>query len=242
MRKALFLMASLIMAAGCEKGGNCFRSAGTEKSLLWTDSAHIETLTLENDLYLTWHPQGEGRVEFRGGENLLSLMKAELTDNHLRLWEKNTCRWMGKYDDTLRAEVHSSGIREITMLGRGNLRSADTVKNEFLKIIHYFSAGDVYLKVRTRELFIYQHSGVSNHYISGKTRLIGISAYDRGIYNLKDLTARNAAIDSRGTGEIRLTVTDTLSVFSTGVGDIHIWGNPVVKSSEIKGKGKLILH
>ncbi len=242
MKKNLLPIVALFFLTGCEKGGNCFRSAGNLKGIVWADSLPFETLTVENDLYLTWHPQGEGRVEFWAGENLLSLMKAEISDAHLRLWEQNTCRWIGKYDDTLRASVYSNRIKEITMLGKGYLRSADTVKNDFLKIIHYFSMGDVHLTTQTDELFIFQHSGVANHYISGTTDLIGISAYDRGVYHLKNLKARNAFIDSQGTGDIHLTVTDTLSVYSSGLGDIHIWGNPVIKSSEIKGKGKLILH
>lgn len=242
MKRISLMLGCVLFFFGCEKGGNCFRNAGDSTTITLWDSSQTNKITLRKDVHLNWYPEGNGKLELTGGKNLLELVKTKQDSTHLQLWEQNTCNWLGKYDEKVSANIYSDKIQEITLRGGGDITMKDMLYAPFFIVLMYTSWGKVDLKLNTDEFYIYQHSGVSNCHVEGSTKLAGITAWDRGILDLKNLTCKNAGIESRGTGNIYITVTDTLSVFSTGTADIHVWGNPYVKNAEINGKGKLILY
>ena len=157
--------------------------------------------------------------------------------------------------DRLEIAVKTPGLVEIVSQGAGNLRSRDVLESHTLDLI-VRGAGSVSVQAKTRELSCVMHgtapvdldvetkrlsgtiNGAGRMTASGKTRFLEIRINGAGGFKGFDLESGEAAIDSRGAGQCRVSVSEKLDVSITGVGRVIYRGSPAVTES-ITGIGRL---
>jgi len=241
--KRIRIMAILLLGffvGSCEKGGNCFEKEGAIVEEERPVEQYFKFLYTRNqvDVFIR---AGLPAVKARAGSNLIDLVKTLFTDSaYLVLENKNSCKWLGKFDAIAEAHVQMSELWQLTHTGVGNITILDSVTTPYFKTDLYQSAGVCNYLINNEMFVWYQHSGVTNAFISGKTKFAVIIEDDRGIVDARNLSANHVVAESNGTGDLYVYATDSLSVTITGIGDIYYKGNPVIYKNEVSGTGKLI--
>ncbi|MCM2292821.1 DUF2807 domain-containing protein [Allorhizobium sp. BGMRC 0089] len=74
---------------------------------------------------------------------------------------------------------------------------------------------------------------------SGHVHDVDLDVSGSGTARLKDLTAQTAQVDIRGSGDVYITAKKDADVSISGSGDVKLFGNPVLRRSEIRGSGHI---
>ena len=82
-------------------------------------------------------------------------------------------------------------------------------------------------------------SGVGDIELSGTSNYFYLNNYGVGNINAFDFVSNHVTIESSAVGQIKVNAVETISITSTGVGDIFYKGNPQVNKLNINGTGQV---
>lgn len=74
---------------------------------------------------------------------------------------------------------------------------------------------------------------------TGTADTVGLNISGSGAARLKDLTAKSAQIDIRGSGDAQVTAQADADVSISGSGNVELFGRPILRRSEIRGSGRI---
>ena len=74
---------------------------------------------------------------------------------------------------------------------------------------------------------------------TGTVDTVGLNISGSGAARLKDLTAKSAQIDIRGSGDAQVTAQADADVSISGSGNVELFGRPILRRSEIRGSGRI---
>ena len=214
----------------CGLSEDCFKGNGTPI---------IQTFSFENFTKIKVH-EGIGlvvkegpnyEVKIAAPSSILDNIEVKLAGNMLVVKDRSTCNIARDYGQTVvyvttpfLEEIHSKTEQDI--LSDGVLTFPE-LKLYSVDISDGAGTGDFRLKLDTQLLYI-ESNNVSNFYVSGQTnQLIVFFSWGNGIFNGGSLIADHINVYHRGSNDIALYPTQSVS------GDIFSTGNVVLKNRSI---------
>ena len=214
----------------CGLSEDCFKGNGTPI---------IQTFPFENFTKIKVH-DGIGlvvkegpnyEVKIAAPSSILDNIEVQLDGNMLVVKDRSTCNIARDYGQTVvyvttpfLEEIHSKTEQDI--LSDGVLTFPE-LKLYSVDISDGAGTGDFRLKLDTQLLYI-ESNNVSNFYVSGQTnQLIVFFSWGNGIFNGGSLIADHINVYHRGSNDIALYPTQSVS------GDIFSTGNVVLKNRSI---------
>ncbi len=214
----------------CGLSEDCFKGNGTPI---------IQTFPFENFTKIKVH-DGIGlvvkegpnyEVKIAAPRSILDNIEVKLAGNMLVVKDRSTCNIARDYGQTVvyvttpfLEEIHSKTEQDI--LSDGVLTFPE-LKLYSVDISDGAGTGDFRLKLDTQLLYI-ESNNVSNFYVSGQTnQLIVFFSWGNGIFNGGSLIADHINVYHRGSNDIALYPTQSVS------GDIFSTGNVVLKNRSI---------
>lgn len=214
----------------CGLSEDCFKGNGTPI---------IQTFPFENFTKIKVH-DGIGlvvkegpnyEVKIAAPSSILDNIEVQLDGNMLVVKDRSTCNIARDYGQTVvyvttpfLEEIHSKTEQDI--LSDGVLTFPE-LKLYSVDISDGAGTGDFRLKLDTQLLYI-ESNNVSNFYVSGQTnQLIVFFSWGNGIFNGGSLIADHINVSHRGSNDIALYPTQSVS------GDIFSTGNVVLKNRSI---------
>ncbi len=82
--------------------------------------------------------------------------------------------------------------------------------------------------------------GTGNVTAAGSVDSLDMTLSGAGKVAMKDLTAQVANVSVRGNGYVVATATKSADISIYGSGDVELYGNPEIQSSDIRGSGRVI--
>jgi hypothetical protein len=243
MNKVVFSLLGLltVFVYSCKKenAGDCFKSVGTQTEEM-RQLAPFDHIHVDKDVDVVLVPDTQEFVIVRCGDNLIDLIKTEVTGTELYITNKNKCNWVRNFETPIKAEVHLKSIYSLYFTGSGQITSADTLRSANLKIETYNASGNIDLVVRNGWNELVQHTGNADIKVSGIAPYNTMYTGGNGFLDCRGLKCSESYVLHRGTGNVYTTATNYLGVKITLIGDVYYTGTPLAISDTITGTGRLI--
>ncbi|MBB3392907.1 carbon monoxide dehydrogenase subunit G [Rhizobium sp. BK275] len=81
--------------------------------------------------------------------------------------------------------------------------------------------------------------GSGNSSASGTADAVDLTISGSGSARMQDLTAKSVQVNIYGSGDARMTAQADADVSISGSGNVELFGNPVLRRSEIRGSGRI---
>ncbi len=218
--------------------GDCFKSTG-DIAIEYRTLAAFDTIeTYDNiSVFLTTDTFFEVKIE--AGENLIPLIKTEVKNNKLTIKNDNSCNWVRSFTTPVNVHISMPSPGGIINEGIGKITSLNKVKDRTL-LIKMTSSGDVDLQLDIPHLLGNLSASEGNLYLTGNCNLFEIFYLGTTIINGTDLAIEKAYIETTGTGDFHLNVSDEIGANIGWVGNVYYTGNATVAYANYTSTGRII--
>ncbi len=241
MKKALYisiLLSVFLFACKKENRGDCFKGVGSQaeemRSLL-----PFNRIVIDKDVDVILVPDTAEFVIVRCGENLIDLIKTDVSGTELTITNTNKCNWVRSFNTPIKAEVHLISISSLYFKGSGNVNSTDTLRSANFKLEAYNASGNIDITVRNGWNEVVQHTGNADLKVNGWAPYNTMYSGGNGFLDCRNLKCSTAYVLHRGTGNFYVKADNYLDVEINLIGDVYYWGNPAI-NQVISSTGKLI--
>ena len=221
MKKSLLIMVIALAFLGCEKPGECIKSAGAmvTKEIPVTP---FETIYVYSGIELIIKEGPAYKVEVYSGENLIDDISVVLKDNILTLRDESTCNWVRDYGETT-VFITAPNLVEIHSRTEKDIKSDGVITYPILRFIAMdlsegAGTGDFIFEIDNGQLVI-ENNNVSRFFISGKTQEALFNFYDgNGRIEAQNLEAQVIKLFHRGSNDMYVSPIQRIEgeLFSTG--------------------------
>ena len=205
-------------------------------------SGNIITQEREVSEFSKVHLKGSGKVfltpgekqslEIKTDDNIMPLIETDVSGNKLTISHGNHHLRPTSFEVYITLEnlegVRISGSGDI--IGKGRFVT-DTLDTEIS------GSGDMDLEVETG-LLETKISGSGSIHLSGKAEDYTVSISGSGKINAFDVDAKHVSVKVSGSGDCRVSASETLDAKISGSGDVYYRGRPQI-NAKISGSGSL---
>ncbi|UII23248.1 head GIN domain-containing protein [Fulvivirga ligni] len=246
MRKVLFniltFVAILSLFAQCDNDSapDCLKKAGNTTTVELEVDA-FEKIEITNSLNVFIKQASEQRVELTVGSNLINDIAYSVDEGGVLYLTNNLgCKWVRSYGFP-EVTIYTPDINNIINNGDGTVSSIDTLKLDRLSVSCEDRSGDFDLTIETNYFGVVTNS-LSNFRVDGLTDEFRIFfAAGDGRFEGENLKTRNANVTNRGSNDIIVNVSDTLTGSILSSGNIILRGSrPKLIEIEDRNLGELI--
>ena len=174
----------------------------------------------------------EESVTIEADSNLLSIIKTDLSDSVLKIYNLKTII----RSKELRLVITCPELNSIDFSGATELSCDSGLIFKDL-IINISGAGRIDMNLKSDNLTAIVSGGADLNF-SGKAKSLDVSITGAGNLNAYKFETQNCKIDISGFGRAKVNVTQKLDVNISGAGKVDYFGNPEVKQS-ITGAGRI---
>lgn len=218
--------------------GDCFKSTGDIAFEFRTLAAFDTIETRDNvNVFLTTDTFFEVKVE--AGENLIPLIKTEIKDNKLIVYNDNKCNWVRSFSVPINVHVTMPSPGGIINESTANIKSINAIKDRTL-LIKMNNSGDVDLQLDIPHLLGNLSASQGNLYLKGTCNLFEVFYLGTSIINCTDLAIDKAYIQTTGTGDFHLNVSNEIGANIGWIGNIYYTGSAVVAYANYTSTGRII--
>jgi hypothetical protein len=175
----------------------------------------------------------EEALTIEADDNLLPLIKSEVTNGHLRIGPENVNLRSTK---TIRYQLKLKQIGAIHLSGSLKAETGP-LKTESLDL-HISGSGKIHIASLDTGGLSSHISGSGGIEVAGRAGNQNISISGSGDLQAADLACNEATVAISGSGHAALRVKETLSAQISGSGDVEYSGNPKV-NSHTSGSGRV---
>lgn len=221
---------------------DCFKSHG-ETTLETRTVTNFNTIHVYDkiDVYFTQDTTlTVPLVQVKSGKHLLSNIKTEVSDNILKIENKNKCNFVRGVHNDVTVYISAPYVKYFEQDGVGNIFGTNTVKQDTV-YMNILNSGDIHLKVDVAAVKGHTH-GIGDHYLEGTTKSFAINVEGQGFVNAQDLVTPYIYIYYKSNGEARLRVTAQLDCEIASTGNIYYTGGASVVNAKITGSGQLLKY
>lgn len=235
LRKSLALALIVTAAlAGMQSCNDviCIKGEGPviEREVLLDDFTAIKILG-EMDVRLS--QDSTHSISINGQENILEKLNVYLSGEEL-VFDLDGCI---RNHEPLIAYVSMPELSGITIKGSGDVRTQTLMTGDQVDL-DISGSGDLDLDLEANRVET-RISGSGDINIDGIADSQEINISGSGDIRAFDLETRICDIKVRGSGDVRVWVTDLLNIDISGSGDVYYRGNPTINSN-ISGSGKIV--
>jgi hypothetical protein len=235
-----FALLLLAFFPACKKENRCDCFKGTGPIVTKTrEVSGFDRIVAENNVnvFITQGPDFEVKIE--AGDNLISLIKTEVTDGTLFIKNKNRCNWTRSYKKPLNVYVKMPSIKYITSHGTGKITSLNTITSDTFDI-DVGNSGNVELTISNNKVLSHMF-GSGDLILHGTTYEHDSSIGGTGYLYCSDLHTDYTWIESYTTGISYISATNLLICSIDQIGDIYCYSHPTTVNKTQIGKGHLYL-
>jgi hypothetical protein len=176
-----------------------------------------------------------------GWKNLIPKIRISVDDDGTLVIEDTNKFNFVRAKDTMTTVylTYAGEINTLNCFGDGDIVSNDTICTNGLYIHCEFASGSVDLKLKTPSLSMFtNHMTVAPITINGFSDYVAINIWGFNPVYFSGLKTLHADVHHRGTGNIFVNVSESLSVFLYSTGNIYYKGNPELTVTR-SGKGNV---
>lgn len=227
----------IILFSACKKENrcDCIKRTGS----IITEIREIngfDKIFVEDNLKVFITQDALFEVKVEAGENIVPLIKTEVTDGTLFIRNKNRCNWARSYNKPLNVYIKMPIIKYITSDGTSDIKSLNTITTDVFDV-QTKNSGNIELTVNNAKVISHMHG-------SGDLTLFGTTiehACDIGgtaFLNCKDLQTTTTWVHTFTTGLCHVS-TSNLTCLIDNIGDVYCYGSPLTVQKIQKGAGQL---
>ena len=213
MRKVALVLLFALLVSGCHHGGvlNQIKGSG-KRELQKRDVSPFTAISTEGAFTIELTCQKNLSLEVEGDDNILPMVKAEVSNNVLRLSNN------GNYSvsEPVKFKISVPNLEALTVSG----------------------AGKIDIKGMNNDKFEIDADGAPTINVSGTTKLVDIHSNGAGKINTNSLNAARAVVNSNGATQVEVDVKEQLDVTVNGPSSVTYKGDPVVNKN-VNGPGKV---
>ena len=226
-----------IAISSCKKENLCDCIKGTGDIIKEQRSvSDFTSIEVNRNIYVVLTQDTINSVEVEAGENLLPLIRTHVRDGLLIINNDNTCNWVRDYSKKITAYVHVKDLREIRSYSTKNIISTNVITSSKIDILNFFS-GDITVIISAAESYTKQMGSGGDITVSGHSGFNYIFSQGYGYLHLENLDSESALVWQKGTGDIHLSVRNSMDVQIDYVGNVYYSGNPVIDQRPSPGSG-----
>lgn len=231
LRFQLFSFIILLTFSGCYNSGPCESGLGdvviTE---IQVDQFDRINMAIAGEVVITKGPTQRVTVESNG--NIVQRLNKSVNDGEWFIGFRSCIR---NYD-RLNIFIETPNINGIILSGSGNIVSQDTFEST-VSSVTLSGSGNLTASFDVTTLSsVLEGSGNIN--LSGTATTHNTNITGSGNIGAFDLTAETCTVDISGSGNLDVTVTNTLDVRISGSGNVRYKGDPAL-SQNITGSGSV---
>ncbi len=244
MKGLICIFLTVILLLSCKKSEDrsCWKSWGddAEKRI---DLPEFAKLYIREHIVVNLIQDTVSYVILRGGENMLNQIEVRVDDeNTLNLLNNNKCSFIRGFKRKITAEIHCSELYNIHFEGSEPLNCLNTLNIDYLTFLIRDGAGEVNLKVKSKEIFGTISHGWGNFNIEGESDYLNLDVRSNGFCNTYGLQVRDSIrFISNTSANMRIGFADC-SVYGSILsnGNVYYKGIPTSQNVIETGGGKLI--
>ncbi len=210
MKRTVGLLVVLVLLGGCRWGGLREGTDGSGKSK--SEKRNVSGFTSVNvsgAYEVEIVAQKEAGVEVEGDDNLLPLVRTEVNNGVLDIFNEKPFNTR----NTIRIRISAPQLDAVSTSG----------------------ASDIVVSNVKSDDFNVSSSGASNLKLSGEAREFGLEMSGAGEVDAKDLRSEKVSVNSSGAAEASVYATEDLYVSASGAGTVNYYGDPKNVSQNVSG-------
>jgi len=249
MKKLTFVLSSNItyyillitscFSLSCKKENlcDCLKSTGSIITEHRTFGDFTEVQVRKN-VFVTLYQDTVNYADVEAGDNLISLVKTDVSDGTLKITNDNTCNWVRSYKPEIHVRLHFKNLVYLRHYGSKDIFSANTIINPYIEADIYGS-GDIHITIQSTTSYSGLFANAGDIYMSGFVGKSFVYSQSFGFVYEQNLQNDSCQVDHRGTGDLYVSGNVWLRASIAKEGNVYYTGNPVISSS-FYGTGKLI--
>ena len=245
MKQTLFLIAILIVFAGCDNPADCVKSTGPMVSKTF-ENLTFNKILIHKNIALVLKQGPDIHVEVVSGENLINDIEVNVSDNLITFKDNTSCNWVRDYGQTT-VYITAPNITGIYSKTEQNITSDGILNYPNLRLVSMDTedgfdgagTGDYVITIENQNLIV-EGNNVSRFYLSGTTNLLNVNFYS-GDSTLKatDLRANTVKIFHRGSNDMFVNPLNEISGDIYNVGNVHAVFRPAIVNVKEHYRGRL---
>lgn len=248
MKKFLYIFVITISIIGCdsENANDCFKAAG---SIIQQEInlSSFDKIIIHEGVSLIIKEGPTQQVIIESGQNLISDVSVDVSNNQLIVKDKTSCNFVRDYGLT-KVYVTAPNITEIRNSSELAVRSDGILTYPNLTIqsedyqSDYLNVGDFYLSVNNSKLTI-TSNGISNFYIDGQTTNLTVGFFSGDSrFEGKDLIATNVTVTHKSSNDILVNPQEKIEGAIFSLGDVIVFNQPAIVDVIEHYRGRLIFN
>jgi hypothetical protein len=234
-----FFIITCCLSISCNKENlcDCLKSTGaiiTEHRLL----SDFTQVNVNKNVSVTLYQDTVNYADVEAGENLISLVKTDISNGVLNITNENTCNWVRSYKKEINVMLHFKNLVYVRNYASKDITCAKTIISPFIDAETYGS-GDIHLSIQGTTSYTGLFANAGDIYMEGSVVKSLVFSQSFGFVYEQNLQSDSCAVDQRGTGDLYVSAKDWLRASISKEGNVYYTGNPVISSS-FYGSGKLI--
>jgi len=193
----------------------------------------IRAVEISSSADVVLHYGQNQKVEVHGQQNMIDLLSREVSGGSWDIGFTESVSMSELFEIHITLPV----IESIEIDGSGDLSTATPMKGDELEI-EINGSGDVSMDINVKQL----ETSIDG---SGDVTLKGFAAEHTvnidgsGDVDARDVKTKNAAIESNGSGDVKINVSGELDASCSGSGSVIYYGEPDELTTEKTGRGSI---
>jgi hypothetical protein len=223
----------IILMSGCDWNGPCSISGNGN---VVTEERHVSgfsglSVSTGVDVYIA--PGDEGTLKVVADENILEVLKTEVTGNTLKIYfSESVCGTKSR-----KVYIRYSNLNSITVSSAGDVKGEGILITDKLDI-ELSSAGRLELHVEAEKIFI-DISSSGKAFLSGRAGYLEAGLSSAGNLNAFELEAETGDVTVSSAGNAKVFITGEASFESSSAGDIIYRGEPEIRKMSSSSAGSI---
>jgi hypothetical protein len=236
-----FFAAILLLPLACKKENSCdcFKSTG---DIVTENRAPglVNRIFLEDNINLIMTSGNAVQLSVEAGENLLPLIKTEISGNEIHIRNENKCNWVRSYKHKPTVYLTLPMVDYIEYSGSGDITMTNTFTGDTIAVNSWNGSGTININLNYNASHLNVHTGPADINVTGTVSHSYVWYAGNGMVHAENFTSYYTYITNKGTGNCYLNITNELYANISWTGCIYYSGNPQIVVPNISGKGTLI--
>jgi hypothetical protein len=231
MEKSVLLFIVLFAFISCttNKNLNTFQSCGNVEKVI-SDSLSFNKLEVSCDCDIILNSSQKGYYQIKTGDQFIANIKISTNNNSLIISQSpKFIRFKNNEKCKCEITIGINSINSFSLSGVGNVSASNIIDFTNTKKGIINRIGIIKLNMKT-EIMDLEFNNVGQIKLEGTADALKVLNNSNGGFDGGKLIIHKLDLQNNGVGDITINVLDEISVKSSGVGKLNIFGNPIIKS------------